>query len=253
MKTFSEMLLIFEQIKSHKSPKEIAKKHKVSLEFIMKQLDIGISIEHEHTKDEELAKDIALQHLNEIPDYYTRLKKLEASAKKQENKINEGTLHHWFKGSKSKDGKPGWVQADGSPCANEPGEKKTPKCFSSGRLRVLKRKGKKGRNLIKAAIRRKRKEDPRQQKKSGGAKPTNVSKGKRAEVHVTGASVSEAKAHKCPKCGGEMVSEELMNEKKDACYYKVKSRYKVWPSAYASGALVKCRKKGSKNWGNKSK
>jgi hypothetical protein len=42
----------------------------------------------------------------------------------------------------------------------------------------------------------------------------------------------------CPHCGGEMVSEELMNEKKDACYYKVKSRYKVWPSAYASGALV---------------
>ena len=41
--------------------------------------------------------------------------------------------------------------------------------------------------------------------------------------------------------------------KKDACYYKVKSRYKVWPSAYASGALVKCRKVGAKNWGNKSK
>ena len=41
--------------------------------------------------------------------------------------------------------------------------------------------------------------------------------------------------------------------KKDACYYKVKSRYKVWPSAYASGALVKCRKVGASNWGNKSK
>ncbi len=40
---------------------------------------------------------------------------------------------------------------------------------------------------------------------------------------------------------------------KDACYHKVKSRYKVWPSAYASGALVQCRKKGAKNWGNKSK
>jgi len=65
--------------------------------------------------------------------------------------------------------------------------------------------------------------------------------------------VSEGKSHKCPECGGEMVSEELMNEKKDACYYKVKSRYKVWPSAYASGALVKCRKKGASNWGNKSK
>ena len=41
--------------------------------------------------------------------------------------------------------------------------------------------------------------------------------------------------------------------KKDACYHKVKSRYKVWPSAYASGALVKCRKKGAGSWGNSSK
>ena len=57
---------------------------------------------------------------------------------------------------------------------------------------------------------------------------------------------------KCPHCGGAMFSEMIMNEKKDACYYKVKSRYKVWPSAYASGALVKCRKKGASNWGNKS-
>jgi hypothetical protein len=39
---------------------------------------------------------------------------------------------------------------------------------------------------------------------------------------------------------------------KDACYHKVKSRYSVWPSAYASGALVKCRKVGADNWGNKS-
>ena len=63
----------------------------------------------------------------------------------------------------------------------------------------------------------------------------------------------EQHSESCPHCGGEMVSEELMNEKKDACYYKVKSRYKVWPSAYASGALVKCRNKGAKNWGNSSK
>lgn len=42
-------------------------------------------------------------------------------------------------------------------------------------------------------------------------------------------------------------------KKKDACYTKVKSRYKKWPSAYASGALVKCRKVGAANWGNKSK
>jgi hypothetical protein len=57
----------------------------------------------------------------------------------------------------------------------------------------------------------------------------------------------------CPHCGGHMVSHNLLNEKQDACYYKVKSRYKVWPSAYASGALVQCRKKGAKNWGNKGK
>jgi len=55
------------------------------------------------------------------------------------------------------------------------------------------------------------------------------------------------KAHYEPE--GELVDEG----KKDACYYKVKSRYSVWPSAYASGALVKCRKVGAKNWGNKTK
>jgi len=55
--------------------------------------------------------------------------------------------------------------------------------------------------------------------------------------------------------GKEITEEEFdtLAEKQDACYHKVKSRYKVWPSAYASGALVQCRKKGAKNWGNKSK
>jgi hypothetical protein len=57
----------------------------------------------------------------------------------------------------------------------------------------------------------------------------------------------------CPGCGGHMVAEDQLNEKQDACYHKVKSRYKVWPSAYASGALVQCRKKGAANWGNKKK
>jgi hypothetical protein len=51
----------------------------------------------------------------------------------------------------------------------------------------------------------------------------------------------------------KQLREELLYENKDACYYKVKSRYKVWPSAYASGALVQCRKVGAANWGNNSK
>ena len=53
-----------------------------------------------------------------------------------------------------------------------------------------------------------------------------------------------AKAVKKYKKGGTV---------KDACYFKVKARYSVWPSAYASGALAKCRKVGVANWGNKKK
>ena len=55
---------------------------------------------------------------------------------------------------------------------------------------------------------------------------------------------------------GKVMTEAQFDEaagKKDACYHKVKARYDVWPSAYASGALVKCRKVGAANWGNKSK
>ena len=60
--------------------------------------------------------------------------------------------------------------------------------------------------------------------------------------------------NQCPSCGGEIVHVSEAAKKgggpKDACYHKVKRRYKVWPSAYASGALVQCRKKGAANWGN---
>ena len=51
----------------------------------------------------------------------------------------------------------------------------------------------------------------------------------------------------------ELDEKKKSEGKKDACYHKVRARYDVWPSAYASGALVKCRKVGAKNWGNKSK
>ena len=32
--------------------------------------------------------------------------------------------------------------------------------------------------------------------------------------------------------------------KKDACYRKAKAKYRVFPSAYASGYIAKCRKRG---------
>ena len=54
----------------------------------------------------------------------------------------------------------------------------------------------------------------------------------------------------CPECGGISFSDLLLAEKKDACYHKVKASAKVWPSAYASGRLVQCRKKGAANYGN---
>jgi pterin-4a-carbinolamine dehydratase len=82
-------------------------------------------------------------------------------------------------------------------------------------------------------------------KKMFGKTVPNCVKNESLEYYITNSI--------CPECQGHMVAESQINEKQDACYHKVKSRYKVWPSAYASGALVQCRKKGAANWGNKSK
>jgi hypothetical protein len=219
------------KVKSHKSVEQIAKKHRLEVSFVRRQLEMGITIEHEHTKDKDLATDIALQHLDEIPDYYTRLKKMEADAKKHHKKfkdVKEGNLHRWYQDSKSKEGKPGWVNVvTGGTCASdEPGEG-TPKCVSSAKRASMTPAER------RSASRRKKAADPGQQSKSGAEKPTYVSTDK-------------------PKMNEEKDIKGKGSGKKDACYSKVKSRYDVWPSAYASGALVKCRKVGAANWGTKS-
>ena len=138
----------------------------------------------------------------------------------EKNKSGDSSLHDWFSKSKSSDGKPGWVQLGGKyagkPCAKQPGQTTKPKCGSSKMKRNLNKKEE------DAAFRRKNKQDPNPNRK-----------GKAINVKTESTQIHE----------GE----------KDACYHKVKSRYSVWPSAYASGALVKCRKVGAKNWGNKSK
>jgi hypothetical protein len=188
---------------------------------IQRQLDMGEPIEHEHTKDHKLAMDIALQHLDEFPDYYTRLKKMEADAKKHHKKFKDVkealdgksardpdySLKDWFNDE--------WVQTggkyDGKPCAKQPGQTTKPYCRDPDDRADM---SKEERNKRAS---KKRKEDPNPNR-SGKAK---------------------------------MVTQESAGEK-DACYKKVKSRYKVWPSAYASGALVKCRKVGAANWGTKS-
>lgn len=56
------------------SPEEIAKKHKVDVKEINRQLEMGIKVEKEHTKDEKTAREIALDHLGEKPNYYSKLK-----------------------------------------------------------------------------------------------------------------------------------------------------------------------------------
>ena len=137
------------------------------------------------------------------------------------NKSGDASLHDWFNKSKSSDGKKGWVQMGGpyagKPCAKQEGQKSKPKCGSSKMKRNLNDKEE------DKAFNRKNRED-------GNANRSGKAK--------------------------NVATEEVILEKegkKDACHSKVKSRYKVWPSAYASGALVKCRKKGASNWGNSSK
>lgn len=56
---------------------QIAKKHNVSVEQITKQLAKGVKVELEHTSHRNIATEIALDHLGEFPDYYTRLEKAE--------------------------------------------------------------------------------------------------------------------------------------------------------------------------------
>ena len=83
--------------------------------------------------------------------------------------IKEGSLHSWFKGSKSKDGKPGWVNVvTGGTCASDKPGEGTPKCVSSSKRASMT----KAERL--SASRRKKKADPGQQSKSGAAKPTYV-------------------------------------------------------------------------------
>ena len=84
---------LWEQLKSHKTVEQIAQKHKVPVSKIKKQLELGTKVEKEHTKDKELASHIALQHLDELPDYYDRLKSVEKKAsKKKKDTIKEETL-----------------------------------------------------------------------------------------------------------------------------------------------------------------
>ena len=72
-------------VKPYKTPKEIAAKHNVSLNKIIQQVKIGTKVEGEHTTSKSGAKISALQHVDELPDYYTKLKKVEKGTMKKED------------------------------------------------------------------------------------------------------------------------------------------------------------------------
>ena len=75
------------------TPEQLANKHNVSIEQINKQIEMGIKVELEHTTDRKTAREIALDHVLELVDYYTRLDKME----------NEGGVNETFSDSEKGD------------------------------------------------------------------------------------------------------------------------------------------------------
>jgi hypothetical protein len=173
------------------------------------------------------------------------------------------SLRDWFKGG-------GWVQAggkyDGKPCAKQPGQKTKPFCRDADDRASMSKDERERR------AKKKRREDPNPNRKGKAKMVTKESYSNwRADfsegyddgdvirptdrIKMLDGKVKTLKDidKKIENKKKPLQKEEVVNEKKDACYHKVKSRYSVWPSAYASGALVKCRKVGAKNWGNKTK
>jgi hypothetical protein len=67
----------------HMTIEEIAKKHGVSVETIQEQIEKGVKVEREHTDNDEIAAEIAMDHLLEFPDYYDRLLEMEKEAKSE--------------------------------------------------------------------------------------------------------------------------------------------------------------------------
>ena len=307
---------------SHKTPHLKGKQHQLDPNLDLKQLVHHATVQYVD-RDADGDVDVYDNPKKKTPDenpvgvdFGNLSKKLIAKQKGEikhtkrgiayEDAVNEEGLRDWFGKSKSKDGKPGWVQSDGSPCANDPGETKTPKCFSRDKLASM------SKGEVASAVRRKREKDPGQQSKSGAASPTYVStdsptkkmkeeffkenhkeiadgrekdeEGYMASTEMDTIDSAVKKLRKIINKGDSQLpawvqskitkaadyidtaadyldSNEMSEESdkktkgsgtKDACYTKVKSRYDVWPSAYASGALVKCRKVGAANWGNKS-
>ena len=196
--------------------------------------DAGLD-EVSQKKGKKTVKKIAKELDKAVKMHNSQAKRLRSLASKDiEEGSDKGGLRGWFK-----DG--GWDRYDskgnkiGKCGGRKPGEAK-PKCFSKEKAAAL---GKKGRA---AAVRRKRREDPNPE---GTGKPINTPSTKKGLKMR-----KEVKESFYNRIANLIIESE---GKKDACYHKVKATAAKWPSAYASGRLVQCRKKGAANYGNSKK
>ena len=126
--------------------KQIATMHGIDVSEVDSEVSKGIEVEMEHTTDKDIAHEIAMDHVIEDPEYYTKLSKTELEERKKKRKkrkkagtesSKENNLRDWFKRKGAKGKKGGWVDCN-SPdgkggykaCGREKGEKrkKYPAC-----------------------------------------------------------------------------------------------------------------------------
>ena len=166
-----------------------------------------------------------------------------------EDDMLDENLRKWFSdkwvniGKKDKSGKH-------PPCGTSGKTRGYAKCVPASKARSMSKKEKESATRRKRAAQNKAGRGGTDSTRGGGKKPIRV-KTKAENVMEDYYNLYNLIPEEYTK-----ITEEQFDEaagKKDACYRKVKARYDVWPSAYASGALVKCRKVGAANWGNKSK
>jgi hypothetical protein len=209
------------EFKKISTPKQIAKKHNVSLDAILKQLAKGKKVEKEHTTQENIAQLIALHHLGELPDYYTKLQKIETMKE---------DLRNWFN-PKHPDG--GWKRINSKgeaigPCARGKGEGK-PKCMSNKKRSQLTQKER------AAAVAAKRKHDPVADRKGKGGKPVNVSNFGKGRISEAVQALFEKNKPTNPKLWSKAKS-------------LARSKFDVYPSAYANGWAAKWYKSKGGGW-----
>jgi len=171
-----------------------------------------------------------------------RYKKDTPGQKVDEKVYADSGLGKWFgAGGKGGVGKGGWDRYNtkgerlGKCGDGKPGEG-TPKCLSANKARRLKAKG--GKSEIANAVKRKKTKDPVRDKPGTGNKPVNVSNRLDKKESVM----------KLPKGYLTEKNKPTDPDKWDAAVSKAKSKFDVYPSAYANAYASKEYKAAGGSW-----